>query len=138
MFLMDTDVVSALRRPDRHPNPTAWLLGQKVSDVYLSVMTIGEIERGIATQEHLNPPFALDLATWLDSILVLFDGRILNVNLPIAKRWRRLVQNLGHNTADLLIAATAIEHGFTVVTRNVRHFEPTGVIVLNPFEPAEE
>ena len=70
MFLMDTDVVSALRRPDRHPNPTAWLLGQQVSDVYLSVMTIGEIERGIATQERLNPPFALDLATWLDSVLV--------------------------------------------------------------------
>ena len=112
MFLMDTDVVSALRRPDRHPNPTAWLLGQQVSDVYLSVMTIGEIERGIATQERLNPPFALDLATWLDSVLVLFDGRILNVNLPVAKRWGRMVQNLGHNTADLIIAATALEIRF--------------------------
>ena len=138
MFLIDTDIASALRRRQRNPMVVQWFDMQRTTDLYLSVMTIGEIEHGIAIQERLNPPFAQDLATWLDSVLAFYGDRVLNVNLPVATRWGRLSQRLGYNNTDLLIAATALEHGFTVVTRNVRHFEPTGVAVFNPFLPTEE
>lgn len=78
------------------------------------------------------------MAAWLDSVLNMFGDRILNVSLSVARCWGRLSQRLGYNSTDLVIAATALDAGFTVVTRNVRHFEPTGVRVINPFEPAEE
>ena len=80
-----------------------------------------------------NPAFAEELGRWLDRVLGWYGDRILPVTLPVARRWGRLSATLGHGGADLLIAATALEHGLMVVTRNARHFEPTGVQVLNPF-----
>ena len=105
--------------------------------MYISVVTVAEIERGIAQQVARNPNFARDLAAWLERALAGFADRLLGVDVPTARRWGRLSARLGHNGADLLIAATALEHGLTVVTRNVRHFEPSGVPVLNPFLEAE-
>ena len=138
MFLMDTDVLSALRRPERNPAPTRWLEAQQASDVYLSVITMGEIERGIARQIRQNPDFARDLAQWYEGILSWFSYRILPVDVAIASRWGRLSASVGNESVDLFIAATALEHGCTVVTRNVRDFAPTGVTVLNPFEEADD
>ena len=133
MYLLDTNVVSALRRPDRHPDPASWLRGQRSSDVYLSVVTIGEIERGIVQQVHRDPGFARDLAQWHEQTLTWFADRILPVDVATARRWGGLSASIGNQDVDLLIAATALENGLAVVTRNVRHFEPTGVQVINPF-----
>ena len=133
MFLLDTDILSALRRRDRHPEAVAWLEAQRTVNLHLSVVTIGEIERGVAQQERRDPSFAGELARWLDLVLAWYGDRILMVDIPTARRWGRLSAALGHAGSDLLIAATALEHGLIVVTRNVRHFEPTGVEVLNPF-----
>ncbi len=138
MYLLDTNVISALRRPDRHPAPASWLEAQRVSDTYISVVTFGEIERGIAQQLLRNPDFARDLAQWLELILARFSDRILQVDVATARRWGRLSDSIGNQNVDLLIAATALERGLTVVTRNVRHFEPTGVKVLNPFADPDE
>ena len=135
MFLIDTDVLSALRRRERSPDVVRWVSAQRTTDLYLSVVSIGEVERGIVRQQRREPAFARVLADWLDSVLVLYRERILAVDLSTARRWGRLSGTLGHEGADLLIAATALEHGLTMVTRNVRHFEPTGVPVLNPFAP---
>ena len=134
MYLLDTNVVSALRRPNRHPAPTLWLKSQRPSDVYLSVVTLAEIERGIAQQVLRNPDFARDLAQWVERTLAWFADRILPVDAATARRWGRLSADIGNQDVDLLIAATALEHGLIVVTRNVRHFQPTGVTVLNPFD----
>ena len=133
MFLMDTDVLSALMRVDRHPEVSQWLGAQRTVDLHLSVVTVGEVERGITQQRQGNPSFADELGRWLDRVLGWYGDRILPVTLPVARRWGQLTATLGHGGADLLIAATALEHGLTVVTRNVRHFESTGVPVLNPF-----
>ena len=133
MFLLDTDILSALRRRGRHPEVVGWLEGQRTVDLHLSVVTVGEIERGISQQERLDQSFAQDLARWLDQVLAWYGDRILTVDLSTARRWGQLSATIGHAGADLLIAATALEHGLTVVTRNVRHFDPTGVDVLNPF-----
>ena len=133
MYLLDTNVLSALRRPDRHPGPVAWLEAQRDSDIFLSVVTVAEVERGIALQRPTNPDFARDLALWAERILAWFADRILPVDTAAARRWGHLSASLGNQDVDLLIAATALEHGLTVVTRNVRHFAPTGVSVMDPF-----
>ncbi len=136
MFLIDTDVLSALRRPERSPGVVWWVAEQRTTDLYLSVVSIGEIERGIEQQQRRDAEFARLLAAWLDNLIALYGDRVLAFDLPTARRWGRLCGVLGHEGADLLIAATAIEHGLTVVTRHVRHFEPTGVRVLDPSLPS--
>ena len=135
MYLVDTDVLSALRRPERHLSVTHWVSAQRNENLHLSVISVGEIERGIATAKRRDPPFASALEAWLESVLRLYGDRILPIDLEAARRWGRVSQALGHQDADLLIAATALRHGLTVVTRNVRHFEPAGVPVLNPYDP---
>ncbi len=134
MFLLDTDVLSALRRRERHPEVARWVGTQRTTDLYLSVVTVGEIERGIMRQQRRDTAFAQSLALWLDRMLDWYGERVLPVDVATARRWGRLSATLGHNSADLLIAATALEHGLTVVTRNVRHFKPTGVPVVGTFE----
>jgi predicted nucleic acid-binding protein len=101
--------------------------------LFLSVVTIGEIENGIVKQERVNPSFANDLKTWLDDILMHYGDRILPFSTQIARRWGRLCGELGRTDADIMIAATALEHGLVVVTRNVKHFELTGAGVINPY-----
>lgn len=133
MFLIDTDVLSALRQPDRHPGVVAWLSAERTSDMYLSVVSIGEVETGIALQESGNPESARVLGAWLDSVLDLYGDRILGVDRSTARRWGRLAAAVGHKGVDLLIAATAIENGLAVATGNTRHFAPTGVAVVDPF-----
>lgn len=130
-------MLSALRRGERHPQVARWLTAQRSSDLYVSVVTIGEIERGIERELTRNPEFARALSDWLDRLLAWYGDRILQVDLPTAQRWGRLTAALGHEGADLLIAATALQHGLAVVTRNVRHFQPTGVSMLNPFAQGE-
>ena len=134
MFILDTDVLSALRRRERSPAAVQWVESQRTTDMYVSVVTVGEIERGITQQRRRNPGFADELAAWLDRVLSWYQDRVLPVDIATARRWGQLSAGLGHNGADLLIAATALEHGLTVITRNVRHFEPTGVPTLNPLE----
>ena len=136
MFLIDTNVLSALRRRERSPEIFNWISSQRRMDLYLSVVTLGEIERGIAQQERRDPEFAGKLAAWLNSVIGLYGGRILAVDLSTARRWGRLSDEIGNKGEDLLIAATALEHDLTVVTRNIKHFERTGVKVLNPCPPA--
>ena len=135
MFLVDTDVLSLLRRPERSPGIGRWMAEQRTTDLYMSVVSVAEIERGITRQRRRDPAFASLLAAWLDTVLSLYGNRILPVDPSTARRWGRLSGDLGHEGTDLLIAATAIEHGLTVVTRNVGHFEPTGVPVLDPSLP---
>ena len=138
MFLIDTDVLSALRRQERNPEVARWMAGQRAADLYLSVVTIGEIERGVARQQRSNPEFARMLGSWLDNVIDLYGERLLGVNLSVARRWGRLSAGIGNDSADLLVAATALEHGLAVVTRNVRHFQPTGVRVIDPSAPAAQ
>jgi len=133
LYLIDTVVLSELRRRQRDAGVVAWMARQHQEDCYLSVVSLGEIERGIARKRASDPRFAEDLATWLDRLLRLHGQRLLAVDLAIARRWGRLSAALGQDSADLVIAATALEHGLTVVTRNLRHFTPTGVATLNPW-----
>jgi predicted nucleic acid-binding protein len=132
MILLDTDVLSALRRPERDAKLEAWFKRQRESDLFLSVVTIGEIERGIQRQRAINPEFARTLAAWLDAVMTLYGERILPFDLAAARRWGQLSAQVGNDRPDLMIAATALEHGLTVATRNITDFEPTGVATIDP------
>ena len=131
MILLDTMVVSELRKRRPHPNVVAWLKPMPANEVFISVVSIGEIERGISLATDRN--FAAELGVWLEDLLRFYADRVLPVTPDIARRWGRLSAELGHDGADLLIAATAASHRLTVATRNVRHFKPAGVAVVDPF-----
>ena len=133
MFLIDTVTLSELRRRERDPMVVKWFERQRATDLFLSVISIGEIERGIARQRATDPAFAAALADWLDRVLSLYGDRIVPFDLRAARRWGALSAARGNDSVDLMIAATALENGFTVVTRNASDFEPAGVAVLNPF-----
>ena len=132
-YLIDTVVLSELRKKNRSERVVNWFRSTRSVDIFLSVVTIGEIERGIKQQQRNNVEFSLELAKWLDGILLHYTDRILPVSINIARRWGTLSAEIGNSGADILIAATALEHGLSVVTRNQRHFTPTGVPVVNPF-----
>lgn len=133
MYILDTNVISAVRRPDRAPQVAAWLRGKAEQDLFLSVITLSEIERGIRQQEGRDPGFARDLRSWLDRTVLLFSDRLLPFDAEDARIWGRLSAEVGHAGADLMIAASALRHAATVVTGNVSDFAPTGVTIENPF-----
>ena len=133
MYILDTNVISAVRRPDRAPQVAAWLRGKAEQNLFLSVITLGEVERGIRQQEVRDPAFACDLRIWLDRTVLLFSDRLLAFEAEDARIWGRLSAEIGHSGADLMIAATALRHGAIIVTGNVSDFAPTGAAVENPF-----
>lgn len=136
MFLLDTVVLSELRKPSRQRNQNLvrWIGEVPSSGLFISVVTIGEIERGIERQRQSDPEFSQRLESWLEIVLRTYEDRILVVDVAVARQWGRLSQRIGNKGLDLAIAATALEHGLVVATRNVTDFEPAGVSVLNPFE----
>lgn len=133
MLILDTNIISALRRPDRTPKVAAWLARQDEADLYLSVITLGEIERGIRLQEPQNPTFATDLRHWLDRTVTIFSDRLIPFEATDALIWGALSARIGNPGADLMIAAQALARNGTVVTRNVSDFEPTGVQIADLF-----
>lgn len=135
MYLIDTDVLSELRKRKSDANVARWFDTVASTDLFLSTVTIFEIEFGIEQRQRDNPAFANDLAAWLGAVLRLYGERVLPLTINVARRWGRISAQVGNKNLDLAIAATALEHGLTVVTRNVAHYAPTGVEVANPFEP---
>lgn len=133
IYILDTNVISAVRRGGRAPQVADWLRQKPEESLYLSAITLGEIARGIRRQEKLNPAFAEDLSAWLSRTVTLFSDRILPFGPAEAQIWGRLSQDLGHDGADLMIAATALAQGATVVTGNIADFQPTGCLLENPF-----
>jgi hypothetical protein len=137
MFLLDTNVVSELRkvRAGRaDARVAAWADGVDAADLYLSVVSLQELEIGVLLAERRDPAQGAILRTWLDEHVVpAFDGRILIVDDAVARRSARLHVPNPRPLRDGLIAATALVHGMTIVTRNVSDFAPTGVETLDPW-----
>ena len=138
MFLLDTNVVSELRKvrlgnADKHV--ARWADSVDAADLFLSAITIQELEIGILLAERRDPAQGAVFRAWLNShVLPAFSGRVLAVDTAVAQRSARLHVPNPRPVRDGLIAGTALVHGMTVVTRNVADFEPTGVPVLNPWE----
>jgi predicted nucleic acid-binding protein len=142
MFLLDTNVISELRKAragkaDR--NVAAWVRTVPAASLFLSVIVIQELEIGTLLAERRDPAKGAILRAWLDDhVLATFSERILPVDAAVARRSAALHIPDPRPIRDGLIAATALTHGMTVVTRNVPDFEPTGVLLLNPWNDPPE
>jgi predicted nucleic acid-binding protein len=133
-YLIDTNVLSELRRKLPHPGVSAWFAQRPASSLYMSVLTLGELRKGI---DGLNDEDRkLALSDWLHTELSMFFlGRVLSIDEQVADRWGQLVAAAGRPlpAIDSLLAATALVHGLTVVTRNAKDFEGFGLAVINPW-----
>jgi toxin FitB len=132
MYLLDTMVVSEQRKRTPESSVLAWLGAVDVASLYVSSITFGEIAAGLE-KKGIDPVFRDRLKDWLLETRRHFRHRTLDITTDIAVRWGRMYMRLRRSDMDLLIAATALEHDLILVTRNVRHFEPTGVKLLNPY-----
>lgn len=137
MYLLDTHVVSELRKirlGKADAQVATWADSVDASDLYLSVITVQELEIGVMLAERRDPSQGAVLRIWLnDHVLPAFAGRILNVDTAVVLRSARLHVPAPRPVRDRLIAATALVHGMIVVTRNVADFESTGALILNPW-----
>lgn len=133
IYILDTNVISAIRRTGRAPKVASWLAGKSESDLFLSVITLGEIERGIRRQDGHDPEFAQDLRAWLERTVSVFGDRVIDFTAQDALVWGDLSAQIGHSGADLMIAAQALCRDAAVVTGNGADFAPTGVRLIDPF-----
>ena len=135
MFLLDTNVISELRKGLKcDPAVARWYRGVREDEIFLSVLVIGEIRQGIERLRPRNSRHAHVLENWLAELLEAFGDRILPVDERTAQHWGRLNARETFPVIDSLLAATATAHNLTLVTRNNRDIERSGVRCLNPFE----
>jgi len=135
-YLLDTNVLSAMRRRGRHPAVTAWFRSVVAADLFMSVLTLGEVRKGIEEARGADPAFAQDLETWLQELEREFLERIVPIDQDIAEAWGRMLAVDDRAPVDALLAATALVHGMALVTRNTKDFRARGVPVIDPFQPA--
>ena len=135
MFLLDTNVVSELRRPRPHGAVLDWIADVPAEQLFVSAVTVGEIQAGIEITREQDVTKAEELEVWLDKVLASYS--ILPMDAPTFREWARLMHRRSDTiTEDAMIAATAIVNRLTVATRNVRDFDRLGVDLQNPFESA--
>lgn len=136
-FLLDTNVISELRKgPRSHPSVFRWFSSLSDEDIFLSVLVIGEIRRGIERIRRRDSKSARSLDAWLERLVSAYGNRILPIDRDVAEEWGRATAPGPIPVIDGLIAATARVHGLTLATRNVRDVARTGVVVINPWELA--
>ena len=138
VYLIDTNVISEARKRAKANKGVRWFFRQAVEDesqMYLSVVTIGELRRGVELIRYRGDlRQARQLEKWLAALLDEFRDHILDINIDVAQLWGRLCVPHPQNSLDKQIAATAMIYGLTVVTRNDKDFTETGVAVLNPWQ----
>lgn len=133
-YLLDTNVLSETRKRQQAPGVAEWIAATPADQLYVSVLTVGEIEQGVTrVRARGDDRQASALERWLREVEKGFAGRIVPVTLEVAREWGRQQSSRSAPVIDALISATARVHGLTVVTRNAKDFEQTGIRVLNPF-----
>jgi predicted nucleic acid-binding protein len=135
VYLLDTNVVSELRKPKPHGGVVAWLRGVDDLQLHLSAVTIGEIQAGIELTREQDAAKAGEIEAWLEQVAAAYN--VLPMDASAFRTWAKLMHRRSDTLyEDATIAATAKVHGLTVVTRNVGDFKGCGVALLNPFEPS--
>jgi len=135
-YLLDTNVLSEIRKPNTDPNVDEWIRDVDSDRLYLSVLVLGEIRQGIERLRRRDAKRAAEFDAWLLELQRHYDDRIVHIDAETADIWGRLNSERTLPVVDGLLAATALRHSFTVVTRNVKDFVGTGASVLDPFNGA--
>jgi predicted nucleic acid-binding protein len=133
-YLIDTNVLSELRRRDAHPNVVGWMQARPRQSLYLSVLSLGEIRKGIEGVQ--DAAFRQTLTDWLEvELRHYFVGRLLDIDGTVADRWGRVQASAGRTlpVIDGLLAATALQHDLSLVTRNTKDFAGLGITLINPW-----
>ena len=132
MYLLDTNVVSELRRPKPHAGVAAWLSSVAADTLFLSAVTIGELQIGVENIREQDTERAAVIERWVDAVTANYS--IVPMDVPSFRRWAQLIRGQPREiVANAMIAATALVHNLTIVTRNIRDFERLGVTALDPF-----
>ena len=132
MYLLDTNIISELRKPKPHGGVLAWVSAQDAATLFISAMTVAEIQRGIEVTRAQDAPKATQIEAWLDELLV--TGQVLALDAAVCRQWARLMHRRSDTMVeDAFIAATAIVNNLQVASRHVRDFKLLGVKALNPF-----
>lgn len=138
-FLIDTNILSELQKGERaNLGVKRWYAGSDPKELYLSVLVVGEVRQGVERLRRRDPMQADRLEQRLAAVLSMMQGRILTITESIAQRWGRINSPDPLPVIDGLLAATALEHGLTLVTRNVRDVKRCGVALLNPFSDSPD
>jgi toxin FitB len=132
-FLLDTNVLSETRKKQPDVNVVTFLSTAEPSSIFVSVLSLGELRKGVAMKSRTDPDAAKRLGAWVDGLEWSFGDRILGVDAAIATRWGEASAQRSRPVVDTLLAATALVHGLTLVTRNVADVGDLGVKVLNPW-----
>lgn len=134
-YLLDTNVLSELRKGSRaHPAVRAWGDAYRKASHHISVLALGEIRKGIAILQRRSPEQAAVFGSWLETLKSEYHPEILPITMAVSERWGELQGVRSLPVIDGLIAATALEHGLILATRNVRDFERLGLKIVNPFD----
>ena len=134
-YLLDTNIISEIRKGPRcHPNVAAWYSNLEEDSLYLSVLVLGEIRKGVEGLRDRDAGKANELDLWLEQLQTSFQSQILPVDIAISQEWGRLSSLHTVPVIDGLLAATATAHRLVLVTRNTRDFADLGIQLLNPFE----
>jgi toxin FitB len=133
-YLLDTNVISETRKSRADSGVIAFLSAADAAGLFLSVLTLGELRKGVAAKRRTDSVAADQLGAWIDGIETTFADRVLPVDAATARRWGELSAGRSIPVIDTLIAATAISHGLTLVTRDARDVESTGVPLVDPWQ----
>jgi len=135
VYLLDTNVVSELRKPRPHGSVVAWLEAIDDADLHLAAVSLGELQAGVEITREQDAGKAAEIEAWIDQVAQTWN--VLSLDGPTFRTWARLMHGRQDDLlVDALIAATSIQHGLVVVTRNVRDFAPFGVETVDPFATA--
>jgi predicted nucleic acid-binding protein len=133
-YLLDTSVISETRKARADRGVMAFLSAADAAGLFLSVLTLGELRKGVEAKRRTDPIAADQLGAWVDGIETLFADRVLPIDAAAARLWGELSASRSLAVVDTLIAATAIGHQLTLVTRNIRDVESTGVRIVDPWQ----
>lgn len=133
-YLLDTNIISETRKVRADRGVLAFLSAAEASALFMSVLSLGELRKGVAAKRRSDPVAADQLGAWVDGIETTFADRVLSVDAATARRWGELSAERSLPVVDTLIAATAISHGLTLVTRNTRDVQSTGVPLVDPWQ----
>jgi len=137
-YLLDTNVLSEVRKSQGNPGVKAWFDSVRSDELYLSVLVLGEVRQGIERLQRRDEVQAAVYERWLEGLQAHYSDRILNVDAAIADVWGHINAVDSLPVINGLLAATALVHELTLVTRNTRDFRRSGVTLLDPFEPSDE